>query len=64
MGAVGILTVIVFFVIMIVVSIKEHKRYMKYTNIKREEQKIREIIKEVRAKGKYYVITEKDIENW
>lgn len=63
-GICAIIGLLVFTIISTVYRVKEHKRYMKYTEVEAKEMKLEMIAKQVREKGKYYVITEKDIQDW
>lgn len=63
-GISAIIGLLVFTIISSICRIREHKRYMKYTEVKAKEEKLEKIAKKVRENGKYYVITEKDIQDW
>ena len=64
LGICAIIGLLVFTILSIIYRIREHKRFMKYTEVEAKEERLEKIAKKVRENGKYYVITEKDIQDW
>lgn len=64
LGICAIIGLLVFTIVSTICRIREHKRFMKYTEVEAKEEKLEKIAKKVRENGKYYVITEKDIRDW